>query len=49
MDAQGERPLSAVSSITEKTPNQQDRNSARRSSFLDSNPKNPVQIPIVNM
>lgn len=33
----------------EKIPNQQERNSARRSSFLDSNPKNPVQIPTVNM
>lgn len=27
----------------EKIPNQQDRNSARCSSFLESNPKNPVQ------
>lgn len=33
----------------EKIPNQQERNSAWRSSFLDSNPKNPVQIPTVNM
>lgn len=46
MDAQ-ERLLWVRSSIKEKTPNQQDRNSAR-SSFLESNPKNPVQIPIVN-
>lgn len=44
----GERPLSAVSTIMEKTPNQQERNSAWRSSFFDSNPKNPVQIPIVD-
>lgn len=36
-------------SIMEKNPNQQDRNSARCSSFLDSNPKNPVQPPIVDM
>lgn len=31
-----------------KNSHQQDRNSAWSSSFLDSNPKNPVQIPTVN-